>query len=96
MLPGTDFRNVYLHRRLREYPRLFGPPHSRRGLSSGERDLRQGDALALEQVHENQRGQSRLKPRLNGVEPPRVCRRSQLLRGWGHGNEEADVEQIFT
>ncbi len=29
-------------------------------------------------------------------EPPRVCRRPQLLRGWGHGNEEADVEQIFT
>jgi hypothetical protein len=28
-------------------------------------------------------------------EPPRVCRRPQLLRGWGHGNEE-DIQQIFT
>jgi putative transposase len=30
------------------------------------------------------------------VEPPRVCRRPQLLRGWGHGNEQEAVEQIFT
>ena len=28
-------------------------------------------------------------------EPPRICRRPQLLRGWGHGNEE-DIEQIFS
>lgn len=28
-------------------------------------------------------------------EPPRVCRRPQLLRGWGNGSEEEDVEQIF-
>jgi len=30
------------------------------------------------------------------AEPPRVCRRPQLLRGWGHGNEQEAVEQIFT
>lgn len=30
------------------------------------------------------------------IEPPRVCRRPQLLRGWGHGNEQEAVEQIFT
>ncbi len=30
------------------------------------------------------------------VEPPRVCRRPQLLGGWGHGNEQEAVEQIFT
>ena len=30
------------------------------------------------------------------TEPPRVCRRPQLLRGWGHGSEEEDVQQIFT
>jgi hypothetical protein len=29
-------------------------------------------------------------------EPPRDCRRPQLLRGWGHGYEEEDIEQIFT
>ena len=29
-------------------------------------------------------------------EPLRVCRRPQLLRGWGYGHEEEDVEQIFT
>ena len=29
------------------------------------------------------------------IEPPRVCRRPQLLRGWGNGSEEEDVEQIF-
>ena len=28
-------------------------------------------------------------------EPPRVWRRLQLLRDWGHGNEE-DVEELFT
>jgi len=28
------------------------------------------------------------------TEPPRVCRRPQLLRGWGDGHEEG-VEQIF-
>ena len=28
-------------------------------------------------------------------EPPRVCRRPQLLRGWGHGSEEEDEQQIF-
>jgi hypothetical protein len=27
-------------------------------------------------------------------EPPRVCRRPQLLRGWGYGHEEDD-EQIL-
>ena len=30
------------------------------------------------------------------TEPPRVCRRPQLLRGWGHGNDQEAVEQIFT
>jgi transposase len=30
------------------------------------------------------------------IEPPRVCRRPQLLRGWGHGNDQEAVEQIFT
>ncbi len=29
------------------------------------------------------------------TEPPRVCRRPQLLGGWGHGNEQEAVEQIF-
>jgi hypothetical protein len=28
-------------------------------------------------------------------EPPRVCRRPQLLRDWGYGSEEEDIEQIF-
>jgi hypothetical protein len=28
------------------------------------------------------------------AEPPRDCRRPQLLRGWGYGHEEDD-EQIF-
>jgi len=28
------------------------------------------------------------------IEPPRVCRRPPLLRGWGYGHEEDD-EQIF-
>ncbi len=27
------------------------------------------------------------------TEPPRVCRRPQLLRGWGH--DEGDVEPVF-
>jgi uncharacterized membrane protein YoaK (UPF0700 family) len=26
------------------------------------------------------------------AEPPRVCRRPQLLRGWGYGSEEEDIE----
>jgi FMN-dependent NADH-azoreductase len=34
--------------------------------------------------------------RVEGTEPPRDCRRPQLLRGWGHGYEEEDIEQIFT
>jgi ELWxxDGT repeat protein len=29
-------------------------------------------------------------------EPPRDCRRPQLLRGWGYGSEEEDIEQIFS
>lgn len=29
------------------------------------------------------------------IEPPRVCRRPQLLRDWGYGNEE-DIEEFFT
>jgi hypothetical protein len=28
-------------------------------------------------------------------ELPRICRRLQLLRDWGHGNEE-DIEELFT
>ncbi len=36
---------------------------------------------------------NRLLP--NGNEPPRICRRLQLLRDWGHGNEE-DCEELFT
>ncbi len=30
------------------------------------------------------------------VEPRRDCRRLQPLRGWSHGYEEEDIEQIFT
>jgi transposase len=30
------------------------------------------------------------------LEPSRVCRRPQLWGGWGHGNEQEAVEQIFT
>ncbi len=29
-------------------------------------------------------------------EPRRDCRRLQPLRGWSHGYEEEDIEQIFT
>ncbi|WP_312030528.1 hypothetical protein [Methylosinus sp. H3A] len=29
-------------------------------------------------------------------EPRRDCRRLQALRGWSHGYEEEDIEQIFT
>ena len=31
---------------------------------------------------------------IHRIEPPRVCRRPQLLRGWGYGHEEDD-EQII-
>jgi hypothetical protein len=40
---------------------------------------------------------ARIWPRPTGgfwLEPPRDCRRPQLLRGWGYGHEEDD-EQIF-
>jgi transposase len=30
------------------------------------------------------------------IEPRRDCRRLQPLRGWSHGYEEEDIEQIFT
>ena len=36
-----------------------------------------------------------LRPNLKEVEPRRVCRRLQLLRGWSHGNEEDDEEGVF-
>jgi hypothetical protein len=36
------------------------------------------------------------KPGDFSIEPPRVCRRPQLLGEWGHGNEQEAVEQIFT
>ena len=31
-------------------------------------------------------------PHKERLEPPRVCRRPQLLRGWGYGHEEGDEE----
>ena len=45
--------------------------------------------LSWEELH-------RLADLVGQPEPPRVCRRPQLLRGWGHGSEEEDVQQIFT
>src|SRR5208283_728163 len=50
-----------------------------------------GGLIALQIWH----GGRACHPLLNyGAEPPRVCRRPQLLRGWGDGHEEG-VEQIF-
>ena len=40
-------------------------------------------------VHVNQITQWKAQL-LQGAEPPRVCRRPQLLRGWGYGHEEDD------
>jgi hypothetical protein len=37
---------------------------------------------------------SRQMAREKGLEPPRVCRRLQLLRGWGYG-EAQEKEEIF-
>ncbi len=50
---------------------------------------------ALERIHDALYVALREAAGKEPSEPPRVCRRPQLLRGWGHGHEE-DIEQIFT